>query len=211
MKADIFGLYAITAETNNSEQLLLKVEAALRGGAGAIQYRDKSADIARQHEQASELKLLCAQYRVPLIVNDHLRLAALVDADGVHLGMHDGAIEEARIVLGPEKIIGVSCYADTERALTAQKRGADYVAFGCFFPSQTKPHAPSVPLEVLDEAGARLQISIIAIGGITLENASLVIERGADAIAVLGSLFHHPDVTERARQFCDLFKVESEE
>ena len=211
MKADVFGLYAITAETDNSEQLLLEVDAALRGGAGAIQYRDKSADIARQHEQASELKLLCAKYHVPLIINDHLRLAALVDADGVHLGMHDGAIEEARIILGPEKLIGISCYADADRALTAQKRGADYAAFGCFFSSQTKPHATRAPLAVLDEAAARLQISIVAIGGITLDNAPLVVERGADAIAVLGALFHHPHITERARQFCDLFKVESEE
>ena len=136
----IGGLYAITRETDASARLLSEVEAALRGGAAVVQYRDKSGDVARQHEQASELLAICKRYRAPLIINDSLRLADLVGADGVHLGRDDGGIREARIVLGPEKIIGVSCYQSLDLALAAQTAGADYVAFGSFFriPHQTR-------------------------------------------------------------------------
>lgn len=205
------GVYAITAETGDSDHLLKTVEAALSGGVHAIQYRDKSADVAKQHEQVSELATLCRQYDVPLIVNDHLRLAALTDADGVHLGKEDGSVAEARIILGPKKLIGVSCYDNLERALEAEKAGANYVAFGCFFPSSTKPQARPAPLSFLDEALHKLRIPVVAIGGITLENAPQLIERGVDAIAVLSDLFHSADVKLRAQQFADLFKVESEE
>lgn len=211
MSLSLSGVYAITAETADSDHLLKMMEDALKGGVHAVQYRDKSSDVARQHEQASELAILCRKYGVPLIVNDHLRLAALTDADGVHLGKEDGSIEGARIILGPKKIIGVSCYDNLERALEAEKAGADYVAFGCFFPSLTKPHAQPAPLSLLDEALRKLKIPVVAIGGITLENAPQLIERGVDAIALLGDLFHSADVKLRAQQFADLFKVESEE
>ena len=211
MSLSLSGVYAITAETADSDHLLKMMEDALKGGVHAVQYRDKSSDVARQHEQASELAILCRKYGVPLIVNDHLRLAALTDADGVHLGKEDGSIEEARIILGPKKIIGVSCYDNLDRALEAEKAGADYVAFGCFFPSLTKPHAQPAPLSLLDEALRKLKIPVVAIGGITLENAPQLIERGVDAIALLGDLFHSADVKLRAQQFADLFKVESEE
>lgn len=211
MNLSLSGVYAITAETADSDHLLKMAEAALKGGVHAVQYRDKSSDVTGQHEQASELAILCRKYGVPLIVNDHLRLAALTDADGVHLGKEDGSIEEARIILGPKKIIGVSCYDNLERALEAEKAGADYVAFGCFFRSLTKPGAQPAPLSLLDEALRKLKIPVVAIGGITLENAPQLIERGVDAIAVLSDLFHSADVKLRAQQFADLFKVESEE
>ena len=211
MSHRLWGVYAITAESSDSNHLLKTIEASLKGGVHAVQYRDKSADVARQHEQASELAILCRQYNVPLIINDHLRLAALTDADGVHLGKEDGSIAEARIILGPKKMIGVSCYGNLERATEAQKAGADYVAFGCFFPSQTKPQAPVAPLSLLDEALHKLKIPVVAIGGITLQNAPQLIERGVDAIAVLGGLFDNTDIQFRAQQFADLFKVESEE
>lgn len=149
----ISGLYAITRETDNTGYLLASVEAALRGGAAVVQYRDKSADVARQHEQASELLELCRRYHVPLIINDSLRLADLVGADGVHLGRDDGAVHEARIVLGHDRVIGVSCYQSLPLALKAQAAGADYVAFGSFFPSSTKPDASPADVTLLHEAG----------------------------------------------------------
>lgn len=207
----IGGLYAITRETDDTSYLLTSVEAALRGGAAVVQYRDKSGDVARQHEQASELLAVCRRYHVPLIINDSLRLADLVGADGVHVGRDDGAIHEARIVLGPEKIIGVSCYQSLERAVAAQAAGADYVAFGSFFPSSTKPDAQRAEPDLLREAARVIHLPLVAIGGITLSNAVSLIDAGADAVAVISALFDSTDIEETARQFADLFMDETED
>lgn len=207
----IGGLYAITRETDASVRLLSEVEAALRGGAAVVQYRDKSGDVARQHEQASELLALCRRYRVPLIINDSLRLADLVGADGVHLGSDDGNLHEARIVLGADKIIGVSCYQSLDLALAAQAAGADYVAFGSFFASATKPAAPRADITLLQHASGVLQLPIVAIGGITPDNAESLIEAGADALAVIHALFEAADIEARARCFADFFIAETED
>lgn len=207
----IAGLYAITRETDDTGYLLASVEAALRGGAAVVQYRDKSADVARQHEQASELLALCQRYKVPLIINDSLRLADLVGADGVHLGRDDGAIHEARIVLGHDSIIGVSCYQSLELAVKAQTAGADYVAFGSFFPSLTKPEAGHAELDLLRQAALVIHLPIVAIGGITVDNADSLIRAGADAVAVIGALFDSENIENTARQFADLFIDETED
>jgi len=207
----IGGLYAITRETDASARLLSEVEAALKGGAAAVQYRDKSGDVARQHEQASELLVLCRRYRVPLIINDSLRLADLVGADGVHLGGDDASIREARIVLGADKIIGVSCYQSLDLAVAAEAGGADYVAFGSFFASATKPAAPRADISLLQQASGVLHLPIVAIGGITPDNAEALIEAGADAIAVIHALFEAPDIEARARCFADFFIAETED
>ena len=207
----ISGLYAITRETDDTAQLLVAVTAALRGGAMAVQYRDKSADVARQHEQASELLVLCHRYNVPLIINDSLRLADLVGADGVHLGRADGSVHEARIVLGHDRIIGVSCYQSLPSALAAQAAGADYVAFGSFFPSLTKPDAGRAELVLLRQAARVIHRPIVAIGGITLQNAESLIMAGADSVAVIGALFDGRDTEAVASQFADLFFDETED
>lgn len=201
----ISGLYAITPEQADTARLLRQVRAALAGGAAVVQYRSKGRDVALQHEQASELIALCHAFGVPLIVNDNLRLADLSGADGVHLGREDGSLRQARIVLGAEKMIGMSCYNDLELALAAEAGGADYVAFGSFFPSATKPGAVAAPLDLLQEARKRLHVPIIAIGGITPENAPVLIEAGAAAIAVISGLFDAPDIELAARQYSQLF------
>ena len=205
------GVYAITPETADTAQLLSRVEAALAGGIAAVQYRDKSADVARRHEQASELAALCRQYGVPLSVNDDLRLADLCDADGVHLGRDDGSLREARIILGPKKFIGASCYQNLDLARAAQDAGADYVAFGSFFASPTKPAAPRASLDLLREASPAIQVSLVAIGGITLANAPQLLDAGADCIAVLSALFDAADVRAAARDLNQLFETESEQ
>ncbi len=205
------GVYAITPETADTAQLLSRVEAALAGGIAAVQYRDKSADVARRHEQASELAALCRQYGVPLIVNDDLRLADLCDADGVHLGRDDGSLREARIILGPKKFIGASCYQNLDLARAAQDAGADYVAFGSFFASPTKPAAPRASLDLLREAGPAIHVPLVAIGGITLANAPQLLDAGADCIAVLSALFDAADVRAAARDLNQLFETESEQ
>jgi len=205
------GIYAITFETADTEKLLTQVEAALAGGVAAVQYRDKSDDVARRHEQASELAALCRQFRVPLIVNDDLRLADLCGADGVHLGRDDSSIREARIILGRDKFIGTSCYQSLELAQAAQAAGADYVAFGSFFPSPTKPAAARADLALLHQAAQVLRVPIVAIGGITLSNAPMLLDAGADSLAVLSALFDAPDIRASARDLNQLFETESEQ
>jgi thiamine-phosphate pyrophosphorylase len=205
------GVYAITPETADTARLLAQVEAALAGGVAAVQYRDKSTDVARRHEQASELAALCRRFGVPLIVNDDLRLADLAGADGVHLGRDDGSLREARIILGPGKFIGATCYQSVELAQAAQAAGADYVAFGSFFPSPTKPAAPRAGLDLLREAAPVVHVPIVAIGGITLGNAPSLLDAGADGLAVLSAVFDAPDIRAAARALNQLFEIESEE
>ncbi|MBT9612395.1 MAG: thiamine phosphate synthase [Burkholderiales bacterium] len=205
MKPAIKGLYAITPETGDTAQLLDKTRAALAGGAQWVQYRSKSADVALKHEQATELLELCRDFHAPLIVNDDVRLAALIEADGVHVGEDDARLIEARINLGPDKIIGVSCYQDLARALRFEAEGADYVAFGSFYPSATKPGARPCPLSLLVEAKTQLHLPVVAIGGITLANAQSLIDAGADAIAVISALFDTPNVEACAQAFSSLF------
>jgi thiamine-phosphate pyrophosphorylase len=205
------GLYAITRETADTASLLTQVEAALAGGAAAVQYRDKSDDVARRHEQASELVALCRRFQVPLIVNDDLRLADLADADGVHLGRDDGSVAKARVILGPDKFIGASCYQSLDLALAAEADGADYVAFGSFFPSATKPQAERAELTLLAAAAPRIHMPIVAIGGITTGNAASLLDAGADSLAVLTALFDASDIRAAAHAFNQLFTTESEQ
>ena len=205
------GVYAITPETADTERLLAQVEAALAGGVAAVQYRDKSGDVARRHEQARELAALCRRCGAPLIVNDDLRLADLAGADGVHLGRDDGSIREARIILGKGKFIGASCYQSLELAQAAQAAGADYVAFGSFFASPTKPAAGRADADLLRAATRVLRIPIVAIGGITAANAPQLIDAGADSVAVLSALFDAADTRAAARALNQLFETEPEE
>ncbi len=203
------GVYALTPECADTARLLRMVEAALKGGAAAVQYREKTGDVALRHEQASELLPLCRRYGVPLIINDDLRLADLTDADGVHLGREDAGLREARIILGPKKIVGVSCYQNLDLARQAQADGADYAAFGSFFASPTKPQAQRASLRLLHDV-SELHVPVVAIGGITLDNAAEVIEAGADAIAVISALFEAPDIEAAAHALNRLFEIESE-
>ena len=207
MLTEIKGLYAITPECADTAQLLDKVKQVLRGGAALVQYRSKSDDVALKHEQATELLKLCQAYYVPLIINDDMRLAALIEADGVHLGETDPALKEARINLGPNSIIGVSCYQDLERAAHLAAQGANYVAFGSFYPSPTKPQAKPCPLSLLTAAHAKISVPIIAIGGITPDNAPELIRAGADAVAVISALFDAPDIELTATLFTSFFAL----
>lgn len=181
------GLYAITADRDDCGLLLEEVAAAIDGGASVIQYRNKSADPAGRHRQAVALRMLCGARGVPLIVNDDWRLALEVDADGVHLGGDDGALVEARAALGPQRLLGASCYASLERALDA-RAVADQVAFGAVFTSDTKPGAVRAPLALLGQARAA-GCNVVAIGGITAHNVAQVMTAGADAVAVIGAVF----------------------
>lgn len=207
MKATIKGLYAITPDIADTVTLLRQAALALQGGASVMQYRSKSENVALKHEQASELLALCRRAQVPLIINDDVRLAALIDADGVHVGEDDASLKEARINLEAEKIIGVSCYQDLAAARRFEAEGADYVAFGSFYPSSTKPEARPCPLSLLTEARQQLHVPVVAIGGITPENAPALIAAGADAVAVISALFDAPDISFTAAHFASLFQT----
>ena len=200
------GLYAITdTELIPTGQLTNCVTRAIAGGASVIQYRNKqTADLACHHEAAA-LTTLCRQHTIPLIINDDAELAAAVGASGVHLGKSDVSIQQARAQLGPQAIIGVSCYNDIERAIAAVAAGADYVAFGRFFPSHSKPDAQQADTRVLSQARQQLDRPIVAIGGITPDNGQALLTAGANLLAVIHGVFGQPDIQLAARRYTDLF------
>lgn len=200
------GLYAITDEHLMPESdFLSKAEQALLGGARLIQYRDKSSDTEKRLHQATSLKQLCEQNNSQLIINDDIELAKTVQAHGVHLGKDDTSIDHARQQLGEDSIIGISCYNQLDLALEAEKAGADYVAFGAFFPSPTKPDAQTASLELLKSAKQQLQLPICCIGGITAGNAKILIDQGADMTAIITDLFSSNDIQTTASHITRLF------
>jgi thiamine-phosphate pyrophosphorylase len=199
------GLYAVTPDGIATHKLVDRVRAVLAGGATAIQYRNKSAAAALRLEQAQVLRQVCAAAGAMFIVNDDAELAGMVDADGVHLGRDDGTVTAARRRLGAEVIIGVSCYDSLTLAQAAVGAGADYVAFGSFFPSAVKPHAVRASEALLSAAKQRWNLPVVAIGGITAANAPSLIAAGADAIAVISAVFEAPDVQAAARMLAALF------
>ncbi|HIE54229.1 MAG TPA: thiamine phosphate synthase [Chromatiaceae bacterium] len=200
------GLYAITPAGLRGSKLLGDVEQALKGGCRILQYRNKSDDPLQRLEEARALRRLCTTHEALFIVNDDPELAEQVAADGVHLGREDASIGEARARLGEQAIIGLSCYADWQRALHARRLGADYVAFGAFYPSPTKPGAVRAGIELLRHARRDLDLPTVAIGGITTENAQPLIEAGADMVAVIQGLFGQADIRATARRFATLFE-----
>ena len=203
--AQLSGLYAITdTQLLPGEKLSQGVAAAIAGGARVIQYRDKGTDQTRRQQEATQLLALCRQHGITFIINDDVALAAEIGADGVHLGRDDGAIESARQKL-PKGIIGVSCYNDWPRAEMAKSAGADYVAFGAFFPSRTKPNAIAADISLLTRARQELNIPVVAIGGITAENGAALIDAGTDMLAVVQGVFGQPDIRHAAEQYAQLF------
>lgn len=196
------GLYLITPDEADSARLLARVEPLLPFTA-CLQYRNKAADAALRARQAGVLQAVCAEAGVPLIVNDDAALAAAVGAEGVHLGEEDGDIAVARASVG-DAIVGVSCYDDLALAEHAAAMGADYIAFGAFFPSPTKPNARRASPDLLRDS-ARLKLPRVAIGGITPDNARPLVAAGADLIAVISGVFDAPDPIHAARAYRALF------
>jgi thiamine-phosphate pyrophosphorylase len=205
-RADLRGLYAVTPEYPDGTSLLADVEAALRGGCRLIQYRDKESPMAERVARARTLLELTRAHGARLVINDDIALCQLVGADGVHLGKDDGSIALARAVLGPQRLLGASCYDDFATAAAAARAGADYVAFGAFFPSPTKPLATRATVDLLARAKKELGIATCAIGGITLDTAPALTVAGADLLAVITDLFGAPDIAARAAAYQHLFE-----
>lgn len=206
------GLYGVTPEWDDTERLLEGIGAAARGGMVAVQWRRKTIAPNDRLSQARRVAELCRQLGLLCIVNDDWRLAALIDADGVHLGKEDGSIAQARLALGSEKIIGCSCYDDPELAAKVLQADVDYIAFGAVYPSVVKPQAVRATLEHIRQGrrlveSSRIQprSAVVAIGGITADNAAPVVRAGADGIAVISGLFETPDIQATASRFAALF------
>lgn len=204
--ARLRGLYAVTPERADGGALLADVEAALAGGCRVVQLRDKLSPMAERLARARALRAATLRHGALLLINDDLALCRLVDADGVHLGRDDGDLALARRLLGPEKILGASCYADLARAQAAEQAGADYVAFGAAFPSPTKPAAANATVDLFFRAKTALTVKVCAIGGITAANAPTLLAAGADLLAVITDLFSAPDIAARAAAYQRLFE-----
>lgn len=199
------GLYAITDIGLHGEDIGRQVEHAIHGGARVLQYRDKGSDEARRTREAESILAVCRRHGVPLLINDDVELARRIGAHGVHLGRDDAGLAEARRTLGEQAIIGVSCYNRLDLARQARAGGADYVAFGRFFSSQSKPGAVQADPELLLQARAQLDCPLVAIGGITAQNGRPLIEAGAGMLAVIRGVFAADDVAAAARSISQLF------
>lgn len=211
MSQRLGGLYAITPDGSVAHGYLGTalsdlVGQAIQGGARIVQYRDKGGDPGRRQAEAAALLAQCQAAGVPLIINDDVELAAAVGADGVHLGRDDADPARARERLGPKALVGVSCYDRIDLALAAERAGASYLAFGSFFPSPTKPNAARPAPGLLTEARRTLKRPLVAIGGITPQNAGALIAAGADMVAVITGIFAAPDVTAAAQAYSRLFQ-----
>jgi thiamine-phosphate pyrophosphorylase len=214
-KSTLYGLYAITPCSSiqplSTSELLSKIQSAIEGGARIVQYREKQLPEDARREQAHAIKTLCDNYNVCFLVNDDVTIARDVGAHGVHLGQDDLSLAQARDTLSASATIGVSCYNQLDLALLAEQQGADYVAFGRFFSSQTKPSAVQADIDLLIRAKSELSIPIACIGGITAENAKLLISAGADMLAVINAIFGTKDsgaedVKLAAQQLAECFK-----
>jgi len=203
------GLYGVTPQWHDPDQLASAVRAAAAGGMTALQFRHKTPDTRQRESLARHLLGVCRSLQIPLIINDDWRLAQLIGAHGVHLGKDDDDPAMVRAALDPNCLLGVSCYNDAARARRMLDIGVDYVAFGAMFASGTKPHAPGAALQTLTEAHAMVQTiapqtAVVAIGGITVDNAASILAAGADSLAVVGGLFLVPDIEATAQGFSAL-------
>ncbi len=205
ISAHLKGLYAITdPNLIQADQLINSVKQAILGGAHLIQYRNKTGLAEVCIREASTLLNLCNQYDIPLIINDDVALARQIGAQGVHIGKLDVRMDQARDILGSHAIIGVSCYNRMDLALSAQTQGANYVAFGSFFNSATKPNAIQANVNLIYQAKQTLDIPVCAIGGITIDNATLLIDAGIDMLAVIHGVFSQADIRSAAEHFSRL-------
>jgi thiamine-phosphate pyrophosphorylase len=199
------GLYLVTPDWDDTQKLLHVTEEALRGGAALVQYRHKTASAELRREQAECLLALCRSYQRPLIINDHVELCVALDADGVHVGGTDASAAQVRAALGPQKIVGASCYGDLQLARDAHAAGASYVAFGGFYPSCVKKYPVTTSPDIIAQAKAEIALPVVVIGGMTPQNAKPLVKQGADMVAAISSVYMAGSPEQAARAFADLF------
>jgi len=212
MKKKLKGIYAISPDIDITDakarrRLLESTERMLEAGLAMMQFRSKFPESKQRTQLAKDCRRLCRQYHGLFIINDDVSLARLCQADGVHVGQSDMPVQELRAQLGDDAIIGVSCHGDIVLAETAVQNGADYIAFGRFFPSVSKPDAPPADIRILQQARIRFDVAIVAIGGIREENAEFVIQAGADMLALIDGLYSSKDIGATMKKLHRLFSV----
>jgi thiamine-phosphate pyrophosphorylase len=206
LSAQLHGLYAITPDWSDSRRLLAVTEAILAAGCRILQYRNKTASDCHRQEQAVALRGLTRRFGALLIINDDVDLALFAEADGVHLGEDDGELAAARARLGDDALLGASCYQSLELAERAARAGADYLAFGSFFASPTKPLARRAEPALLAAVKQETGLPVCAIGGITLDNAGPLVNAGADLLAVISGLYAATNPDDATRRYLQLFE-----
>lgn len=199
------GLYLVTPNWDDTARLVDATRAALDGGAALVQYRNKDAAPALRREQGAGLLALCRRYGRPLVINDHLELCLTLGADGVHVGGTDASVAKVRAALGPDKIVGASCYGDLALARAAQRDGASYAAFGGFYPSLVKQYSFTTSPDIIPEALREIRIPLVVIGGMTPENAAPLVTRGTAMVAAITAVYAEADPAQAARRFDALF------
>ena len=205
MQAHLKGLYLVTPDWDDTDKLVAISEAGLKGGAALLQYRHKTASPALRREQATALLALCRRHGKPFIINDYPELCIELDADGIHVGGTDATVAEVRLQVGPQRIVGSSCYGSLELAQAAQAAGASYVAFGGFYPSRIKKYEVSTPVDIVTRAREQVALPNVVIGGMTRENAVPLVAAGADMVAVISSVYFADDPEGAARELTRLF------
>ena len=199
-------LYFITDRKLSKKTIIGDVRAAINGGVKIMQYREKELDTKALLEEAKELLRLTKENDVLLIINDRIDIALAADADGVHLGQDDVPYEEARRLLGKDKIIGMTVH-NVEEAEIAEKKGADYLGVSPIFETKTKTDAgPAAGLKLIKEVKAKVNIPLVAIGGINYENLESVMKAGADSVAVISAIVTKDNVELECKKFIDKIK-----
>lgn len=206
LQCDLRGLYLITPNWDDTDQLLTVTEKAMQAGVCLLQYRHKTASKALRRIQAEALLALCRRYAVPFIINDHIQLCLDLDADGVHVGGTDISVAQACALVGKDKMVGASCYGDLQLAREAQAQGASYVAFGGFYPSLVKQYPVTTAPEIVNAAKSEISLPIVVIGGMSLSLARPLVQRGADMVAVISSVYQAEDPESACREFVALFQ-----
>jgi thiamine-phosphate pyrophosphorylase len=208
MQANLNGLYLVTPDWDDTDKLVAISDAGLKGGAALLQYRHKTASPALRREQAEALLALCRRHGKPFIINDYPELCVELDADGIHVGGTDATVAEVRRQVGPQRIVGSSCYGSLELAQAAQAAGASYVAFGGFYPSRIKKYEVSTPVDIVSRAKQAVALPNVVIGGMTCENVVPLIAAGADMVAVISSVYFADDPEGAARELTSLFAID---
>lgn len=205
MAAELKGLYLVTPDWDDTDKLVAASDAGLRGGAAILQYRHKTADAALRREQAAALLALCRRHGKPFVINDYPELCVELDADGVHVGGTDAAVAEVRALVGPDRIVGASCYGSLDLARAARDAGASYVAYGGFYPSRVKKYEVTTPRDIVAQSRREIGLPSVVIGGMSGANCGVLIAQGADMVAVISSVYFTEDPEAAARELAALF------
>ena len=204
MKNIDLSLYLVTDNSDDVEKFLNTIEEAIKGGVSVVQIREKTADTLEFYNLALQVKEITTKYNVPLIINDRVDVALAIDADGVHVGQSDMPCDITRKLIGEDKILGVSA-ATIEEAKKAERDGADYIGTGAVFPTKTKDDAPSITKENLKEITESINIPTVAIGGITLENASQLKDTGIAGLSVVSAIMSSDNPKKSSEELLNIF------